>query len=156
MACKACKRDLERDNARQSARLERVNEWRESRGKARINSWSIHLGMRYRVSEDNAEVCRRMHTTAPQWWEREPGYVAEEIKRALRRTKVDAGLSAKRNRDGSYKAIDYTLPLPSLSASGKRLASGAREVEEWVRERRYALGLSCEPETRTYTNDNAA
>jgi hypothetical protein len=82
-----------------------------------------------RAVRDPETVHRRVFGPATvQWWERTPGYVADEVKRALRRAPIPA--KAKRDRQGRYKPLNYTLPLPSLAASSKRLAGAVVTVME--------------------------
>ena len=58
---------------------------------------------------------------AAEKWLKPAGYVKDEVKRMLRRT--IPGRTAKRKSPWhGYKPLSYTLPLPSLAATAKRLA----------------------------------
>lgn len=75
----------------------------------------------------------RANENSADKWLRPAGYLAEEVKRALRRSPVPP--KAKRDRGGHYKPQDYRLPLPSLAASSKRLAGASLRIYEWDAQR---------------------
>jgi hypothetical protein len=76
------------------------------------------------------EVCRRVRATAKQWWEREPGWVKDDIRRAQRRPALfNVG------RSGYWNLKPGTqLTLSALSA---RIPDNGA----WILERRAALKL---------------
>jgi hypothetical protein len=76
---------------------------------------------------------------AAERWLRPAGYVVEEVKRQLRRSKADSKVKAK-------------LPAPTLASESRRLAGavvegigfyakGPRAAEKYVEVRRVELGL---------------
>lgn len=87
-------------------------------------------------------VCERVFGKPPKaYWEREPGYVRDEVRRALRRTPTPR------------ERVEFVLPLPTLLGEARRLAAqeittadgtvyrGPKAAEEWVSARRRQLGL---------------
>lgn len=153
--CKACQADTGRKNdardARRKAALEKMNARRQAIGWKEYHPWQWQRWYwRDSVSQDDAEVCARVFGGKAMWWEKEPGYIRDEVKAALRRSPAMA--KAKRDKWGHYKPLDYSLPLPSLAASSKRLAkavihaedetwTGPKAAEEYIAYRRAQLGL---------------
>jgi hypothetical protein len=157
--CRACNGDAGRDHEKKLAawddRVASVNAWRESKGREPLHFWGGPSRWFRDPPADDADVCARVFGGKAMWWDREPGYVADEVKRALRRT--PAPKKAKRDKWGAYVPLDYTLPLPTLAAQGKRLAAGAHDAEEYVKRTRTELGLTLalpepEPEVDEWAN----
>lgn len=151
--CKACLGDASRAHEKRrvawDTRVERVNAWRESKGREPLYFWSGAPRWWGRVPEDDAEACARVFGGKTMWWDKPVGYVADEVKRALRRPPAPA--KAKRDKWGQYKPLDYTLPMPTLAASSKRLANanldrgtwtGPKAAEQYIAHRRAELGLT--------------
>lgn len=99
------------------------------------------------------EICRRVHSTTPQWWEREPGYFADEvdaIRRAARRHAPALPKLPKVKALCHYTVREIAVELDRQS---KRLAKaelgtwetgfykGAKAAERYVEARRQELGL---------------
>jgi hypothetical protein len=158
--CAACKADALGRCERYEKALAKINRRRASIGWSPFRHWFMRSDRM--VATDDAEVCARVFGGKRMWWDREPGYVKNEVKAALRRPSVP---KAKREKawPHRYAALDYSLPLPSLAASSKRLAkaeivvysddpestdyetfTGPRAAEQYVAYRRAQLGLDLE------------
>lgn len=101
-------------------------------------------------SASAAVACARLRSTRPQWWEREPGYFADElaaIRRANRRPPPPPLPALPK-----IKALSEYTPrelAAELAKQSKRLAaaqvgdfSGPKAAEDWVAFRREQLGFN--------------
>lgn len=82
------------------------------------------------ATTDHKLVCRRVRTNARQWWEREPGYVKDEISRAQRHPTLFEGV-----RNG------WWTEKPGHRVSLSELSRRLPDVTWWVAQRRAELGL---------------
>lgn len=81
-----------------------------------------HDAQQHRVSADDREICRRLRSKTPQWWEREPGWVADEIRAELRRagrewwpTRVNAVVGEGTVPVVSARITGRVVPLPDMT-----------------------------------------
>jgi hypothetical protein len=121
-------------------------------------------------AHEAADVCARVFGGVTNWWDKEPGYVRNEIKAALRGApalKPHKRIPRfKGDKAGPYAPQDYTLPRPTLAQSSKRLANAQIEVWEDVTESRrvwdsdastYTDAITTEPErVQLFTGPKAA
>jgi hypothetical protein len=84
------------------------------------------------ASTDDLEVCSRMlrHPTRKMWWEREPGWVRDDVKRMQARPGLFAGIA------NGWWSVEPGKPL-SMAEASKRLP----DLTFWVKQRRQELGL---------------
>lgn len=83
-----------------------------------------------------------VHRPARMWWDREPGWVRDEIRAALRRPSEAAPYWLKRVRPESLTDVSKRLARAALhDPRTGDVWTGPRAAEEWTLYRRAQLGL---------------
>jgi hypothetical protein len=73
-----------------------------------------------------AEVCKRVHSSARQWWEREPGYVREEIE-------AERSKPASAPRIADAEITDKHISPTAWTAVWRATWPGAQQANNAVR-----------------------